>query len=151
MDGSDAVGPRVTGVPPRHELIAHTAELALRLRAETPADLCAEACRALGSLLREEVGVAPAAGEATRTLTVEAVDADALLVDLLNELIYVAETERWAPSVVDSVEWTATRVVLRLAGPPLRGTPSRIKSATHHGLALRRVGRGWEAEVIFDV
>jgi len=151
MDGGDALSPGATGLPPRHELIAHTAELALRLRADTPADLCAEACRALGSLLREEAGSAPAAGASTRTLTVEAVDGDALLVDLLNELIYLAETERWAPSVVESVEWTATRVVLRLAGPPLRRTPSRIKSATHHGLALRRVGRGWEAEVIFDV
>ena len=92
-----------------------------------------------------------AAEDVVRTVAVDAVDADALLVDLLNELIYVAETERWAPSVVASVEWTATRVVLRLAAVRLRGAPSRIKSATHHGLTLRRAGRGWEAEVIFDV
>jgi SHS2 domain-containing protein len=84
-------------------------------------------------------------------VAVDAVDADALLVDLLNELIYLAETERWAPSTVPAVECTPTRVVLRIAGARLRRVPARIKSATHHGLALRRVGERWVAEVIFDV
>jgi len=140
----------VTPAPPRHERIAHTAELALRLQADTPAELYAEACRALGTLLREEAG-SVAAEDVVRTVAVDAVDADALLVDLLNELIYLAETERWAPSVVQAVEWAPTRILLRLAGLRLRRSPSRIKSATHHGLALRRAGTRWEAEVIFDV
>lgn len=140
----------MTPAPPRHERIAHTAELALRLQADTPAELYAEACRALGTLLREEAG-SVAAEDVVRTVAVDAVDADALLVDLLNELIYLAETERWAPSVVQAVDWTPTRILLRLAGPRLRRSPSRIKSATHHGLALRRAGPRWEAEVIFDV
>ena len=135
----------------RCEFVGHTAEVALRLTADTPGDLCAEACRALGALLREEAGFVAAHRDSVRTVAVDAVDADALLVDLLNELIYLAETERWAPSEVEDVEWTPTRVVLRLAGLRLRGAPSRIKSATHHGLALHRAGGGWEAEVIFDV
>jgi len=141
----------VTPAPPRHERIAHTAELALRLEADTPAEVYAEACRALGAMLREETGSIPAGEEVSRTVAVDAVDADALLVDLLNELIYLAETERWAPSAVPAVECTATRVVLRIAGARLRRVPARIKSATHHGLALRRVGERWVAEVIFDV
>jgi SHS2 domain-containing protein len=141
----------VTPIPPRHERIAHTAELALRLEADTPAELFAEACRALGTMLREETGSTPTGEDASRTVAVDAVDADALLVDLLNELIYLAETERWAPSAVRAAECTSTRVVLRMAGAHLRRAPSRIKSATHHGLALRRVGERWVAEVIFDV
>lgn len=141
----------MTPAPPRHERIAHTAELALRLEADTPAEVYAEACRALGAMLREETGSMPPGEDVSRTLVVDAVDADALLVDLLNELIYLAETERWTPSAVSAVECTPTRVVLRIAGAHLRGVPSRIKSATHHGLALRRVGGRWAAEVVFDV
>ena len=135
----------------RYEFVDHTAEVALRLTADTPGDLFAEACRALGALVREEAGFLAAHKDSVRTVAVDAVDADALLVNMLNELIYLAETERWAPSDVDVVEWRPTRVVLRLAAVRLRGAPSRIKSATHHGLTLRRAGRGWEAEVIFDV
>jgi SHS2 domain-containing protein len=113
--------------------------------------LFAEACRALGTLLCEEVGCEQDGDRVVRTVVVEAVDADALLVDLLNELIYIGETERWAPSVVNVVEWMPRRTVVEVVGAFLQGAPSRIKSATHHGLTLRRIGRRWEAEVIFDV
>jgi hypothetical protein len=88
----------VTPAPPRHERIAHTAELALRLEADSPAEVYAEACRALGAMLREETGSTPVGKNVSRTVAVDAVDADALLVDLLNELIYLAETERWLRS-----------------------------------------------------
>jgi SHS2 domain-containing protein len=135
----------------RHEFIEHTAELALRLSADTPGDLFAEACRAVGALLCEEVERTGAGTEVSRTVTVEAVDADALLVDLLNELIWLGETARWAPATASVVAWSPTRIVVDLAGPRLGRTPSRLKSATHHGVRLRRRGSRWEAEVIFDV
>lgn len=135
----------------RHEFLEHTAELALKLIAEAPEAVFAEACRALGAMLCEEVGCDRAADPVARTVTVTGVDGEALLVDLLNELIYVAETDRWAPTEARTAEWTPTRAVLELRGPRLQGAPSRIKSATHHGLALRREGEDWVAEVIFDV
>jgi SHS2 domain-containing protein len=131
-----------------HEFVEHTAELALRVWADGRDTLYAEACRAVGTLLLEEVRGREAAA---RSITVEAVDAEALLVDLLNELIYLAETERWAPESATVVTWAPTRVVLEVAGRWLEATPSRLKSATHHGLSVRPVATGWEAEVIFDV
>lgn len=137
---------------PRHEFTPHTAELALRVTAASPADLYAEACRALGRLFVQEVGaIAAHAAERNRRITMHAVDADALLVDLLNELIYLAETERWAPRTAEVVEWRGDAVTVAMTGTDLRGTPSRIKSATHHGLAVRRASQEWEAEVVFDV
>lgn len=135
-----------------HSFVAHTAELALRLTADTPAALCAEACRALGLLVVAEAGtVASPDADLERTIVVESVDAEALVVDLLNELIYLAETECWAPRAARVVSWRPDRLVMQVAGVRLRAAPCRIKSATHHGLALRAGPAGWEAEVIFDV
>lgn len=143
---------RHSRLPSRHVLTPHTAELALWVTAATPADLCAEAGRALGHLFIEEVGSVPDAGpEATRRLELHAVDSEALLVDFLNELIYLAETERWAPVDVHVLDWRSESLAVTMAGARLRDVPSRIKSATHHGLVLRHGSRGWEAEVIFDV
>lgn len=133
----------------RHEVVDHTAELALRVSAGTPAELFAEACRALGAMLCEEAGCG--AARTDRTVRITAVDAEALLVDLLNELVYLAETERWAPVDVRVRAWTETRTELELSGVALNRTPARIKSATHHGLSLRRDGDRWTGEVIFDV
>ncbi len=140
MDGDAQAG---------HEFVDHTAELALRLRAPAFDALLAEAVRAVGGLLVAEAG---AAGPAkTRAVELTAADREALLVDLLNELVFVAETERWAPLGVEVIEATGTRVRLRLSGVRLAGTPSRIKGATFHGLRVRARGRQLEAEVILDV
>lgn len=133
----------------RHEFIAHTAELALRISAATAEELYAEACRALGRLLIDEAGEQGTAE--TRTLHLEAVDDEALLVDLLNELIYVAETARWAPRAASVMRLDRGRVTVRLAGAALRRTPARIKSATHHGLRFAVAEGAVTAEVIFDV
>jgi len=133
----------------RHEVVDHTAELALRVSAGTPGELFAEACRALGAMLCEETGCGAVRTE--RTVRITAVDAEALLVDLLNELIYLGETERWAPVDVRVRTWTATGTELELSGVALNRTPARIKSATHHGLSLQRDGTRWAGEVIFDV
>jgi SHS2 domain-containing protein len=136
----------------RHTFLAHTAELAVQLTAETPGDLFAEACRALGLLVLAETGTAvPAEADVERTLVIEAVDVEALLVDLLNELIYLAETERWAPRSAHTLSWQPDRLVVKVLGTRLQAAPSRIKSATHHGLAVREGLQGWEAEVILDV
>ena len=137
------------GIGARHEFTPHTSELALRLHAPSVSALLAEACVALGTLLVEEAGDAGQA--AARTLDLSSVDADALLVDLLNELLYLAETERWAPGAAAIERWHGGDLVVRIEGTALAGVPSRIKSATHHGLHLRQTAAGVEAEVVFDV
>lgn len=135
--------------PSAHEFVDHTSELALRLRAPAFDALLAEAVRALGGLLVAEAG---AAGPGVaRTVEVDSADREALLVDLLNELVFVAETERWAPQGIDAVEATGTQARLRLTGVRLAGTPSRIKGATFHGLAVQSRAGQVVAEVILDV
>jgi SHS2 domain-containing protein len=132
-----------------HEFIDHVSELALRVEAGSWSDLLTETVRAVGAELAREGGVAGSA--AGRTIELAAVDREALLVDLVNELIFLAETERWAPAAVTAIEATERRVRLDCAGVGLAGPPSRIKAATFHGLSVRPRGNGVVAEVILDV
>jgi SHS2 domain-containing protein len=133
----------------RHEFIPHVAEVAWRLTADTVPELYEEACVALGRMLVAEAGDDGPAEE--RVLTFAAADAEALLVDLLNELIFLAETARWAPRAARVEHWEAGQLTIRVIGARLRHLPSRIKSATHHGLRLTTTPRGAAAEVILDV
>jgi SHS2 domain-containing protein len=133
-----------------HEFVDHTAELALRVRAPSFGALLGEAVSALGELLVDEAGVAGVADQ--RVLRIEAPDREALLVDLLNEVLFLAESAGWAPAPgAITVEAGDTSAVLRAAGVRLAGQPSRIKGATFHGLAVRSAGAVLEAEVILDV
>jgi SHS2 domain-containing protein len=133
----------------RHEFIPHVAELALRLTADSVPELYGEACVALGRMLVAEAGVEGRTGE--RLITLTSADAEALLVDLLNELIFLGETARWAPEAARVEHWDAGRLTVRVTGVRLRGVPARLKSATHHGLRLDVTERAAVAEVILDV
>jgi SHS2 domain-containing protein len=45
----------------------------------------------------------------------------------------------------------ATRLAAEVRWAPVDETPSLVKAATLHGLAVREEAGGWAAEVIFDV
>lgn len=132
-----------------HELLAHTAEVRLRVRGPDFPALAAEAGRALAGL--ELNGPIPAASGDAREIALTAGDLGALLVDWLNELIYLAETERWVATEFTPQPGGALELRIRARGVPVETAPSLVKAATHHGLDVRRVAGGLEAEVVFDV
>ena len=124
-----------------HELLAHTAEVRLRIRAP---DFPALAALELG-------GDVPGATGEARQIVLRAADQGALLVDWLNELIYLAETERWVAAEFAPEEGGALELRMRVRGASVEIAPSRVKAATHHGLEVRTTPGGVEAEVVFDV
>jgi SHS2 domain-containing protein len=139
---------RIT-VTAHSEFIDHTSELALRLEADSWPELLSEAVRVVGAELAREGGRRGPGPE--RGMALESADREALLVELVNELIFLAETERWAPDGVSLVEATDRALRLRCGGVALAAPPSRIKAATFHGLSVRTEGTRVVAEVILDV
>lgn len=135
------------------ERIPHVGELVLRVSGATPEAVYGEALRGLG----QEVVTGPAdlgdvAAHETRELELESSDADTLLADLLNEALFVVESEGMVPVGLE---------VSALAGGSLRGrmrvarpaAPPRhvVKAATYHDLSVRRTDDGWEGRVVLDV
>lgn|SRR5574341_1479040 len=131
------------------EILEHTAEVRVRVRGPTLGDIAAEAGRALGRL---ELGTErPAPHGEWRTVEVHAPDRDALLVEWLNELIYLAETERWVAVEIEPESAMDTAFVARARGVTVEEAPARVKAATYHGLRVTPVAGGLEAEVVLDV
>ena len=132
-----------------HEILDHVGELKLRLRADSFADLAAEAGGALGALYLR--GVMPGPSGAWREVEVQAPDRGALLVDWLNELIFLAERDRWVPVEFDVREASETLIRARVRGAAVTEAPAVVKAATLHGLRLESTGPGLEAEITLDV
>lgn len=131
------------------EFLEHTAEVRIRVRAASFAALAAEAGRALATI---ELGSAPALPAGPwRLIEMPAADRGALLVDWLNELIFLAETERWVPVAFQVTGDAETGLRARVRGVPLPEAPARVKAATFSGLEIRPVPGGLEAEVVLDV
>jgi len=132
-----------------HRWVDHTAEVQLQVGAESLAGLLAEAGRALGLLLLRGRDAEPS--REARTIEVSSVDREALLVDWLNEIIFLAEVEPWIAVEFDGLEASETHLKASARGVPVDDPPALVKAATFHGLAVEEREGGLQAEVIFDV
>jgi SHS2 domain-containing protein len=129
-----------------HEWRNHTAEIELAVDAGSPEDVFAEAAQALAELISLE-----REGEPDRhRVAIDAADLGALLVEWLEELIFLADTEGFVPERVDALDLRDTSLRATLVGRSGRIEPL-VKAATYHGLRFAHEDGVWQARVVLDV
>lgn len=154
------------------EYLDHTADIAVRLRGRDLEGLLGAATSALRDIIVEETGpptggrmeAVPPRGESSLPprevvpLGLEAEDPESLLVDYLNELVFLFDARRLLPSEL------VVRALPR--GPPCRleadleverfdparhSVKTEVKAATFHGIAVREDSEGLVVDVVFDL
>jgi SHS2 domain-containing protein len=128
--------------------IEHTADLALHVWGQDLVDLFTTAARgmfALVALPTDETVLA------VRRVELRAPDVETLLVDWLNELLYLHEVEDIV--VVESAfeRLTRSRLEAEVRGAAVGERRAHIKAVTFHNLAVTSGPEGYEAELVFDV
>ncbi len=128
--------------------IDHSADWAFRVQGRDLAQLFANAARGLfelqGSAGNGETSV-------TREVAVNGLDRETLLVNWLNELLYLQETQHESYSRFDILQISDTHLRARVQGGPLRHTGKLISAVTFHDLVVRQSENGWEASIVVDV
>jgi SHS2 domain-containing protein len=125
--------------------VEHTAELELEIEAASKPDVFAEALAAFAELLGD--GDGPAIEE---EISLKADDAAMLLVEWLDELIYLAETEGFLPEGLASLDLGKDWLHAMVDGRT--GEPSHlVKGVTLHRLEFRQLDDSWGARVVLDV
>ncbi len=132
----------------------HTADRALRVWGRDLADLLVGAARGMCDLMGDPGGLAPLAW---RTIRLEAGDREGLLVEWLNELLFLAEQEEvlftdiYLESLRDATPTAPATLVAHVGGVFAPVTKAHIKAATYHDLRLVEAEAGWSATITFDV
>ena len=127
--------------------IDHTADLALHMWAADLPDLFATAARGMFSLLTPLAGLAT---DATVDVALAALDVETLLVDWLNELLYLSEVGEVAFVDFGFEQLTPTALAATARGGVMVERLNYIKAATFHNLAVVRTRQGYETEIVFD-
>jgi SHS2 domain-containing protein len=128
-----------------HEWRSHPAEIELRILAPTEEAVFVEAADAFGRYVELDRG-----GEQIRhEVELEAPDRGALLVALLEELIFLADTKAFVPDRVD-LRLEGHRLSGALDGRCTRIDPI-VKAATYHGLRFEEASELWDARIVLDV
>jgi SHS2 domain-containing protein len=140
-----------SGSPDRaaFEEVEHTADRALKIYGSDLRQLLVNAAHGMNSLMLKAPAAASTAVE--KKVSLEASDAEGLLVEWLSELAFWAETELLVFSGFELHEVCPTRLEATLYGSRVDQLEKHIKAVTYHNLEIVRTAAGLSAVVVFDV
>jgi SHS2 domain-containing protein len=130
------------------EEVEHTADRAFRVRGRTLAELLENAALAMSALDGVKPGAEPSI---TRDVEVNGVDRETLLVNWLNEILYMEQTRGEVYDRFHVLEASDHHLRAQLHGGKSSSTVSQIKAATFHNLEVKQGPDGLEATVVVDV
>lgn len=134
------------------EVFEHTADLGLRIRADTVEAVFRDAARGLFSIIVDDLS--RVRGLEERSLQIAGDARDYLLFDWLTELLFIFESQHLLLSEFD-VRLDQDGLQGSCRGEPFDVTRHRleheVKAITYHGLKLVQTGGSWLAEVIVDI
>jgi SHS2 domain-containing protein len=135
-----------------YEVFEHTADLGLRVQADSFEGLLRDAARALFSVIVANLDQVRLVQQ--KVWQLEGDSHEYLFFDWLNELLFTFDTERLllADFAVD-VQGLTLRATARgeRLDPRRHQLEHEIKAITYHGLRVEQQGEGWFAEVIVDI
>jgi SHS2 domain-containing protein len=129
-----------------YEWRSHTAEIELAIEADSEEQVFIDALAAFSEL----VALGDSGAAAQHDVALEAADRASLLVEWLQELIFLADTESFIAERADELHLEATSITATLLGRHAPFEPL-VKAATYHGLRFEREGNTWRARVVLDV
>jgi len=130
------------------EEVEHTADRALRVRGRNLAELLEKAAHAMVAL----DGEAPVSERfIRRVIEVEGSDRETLLVNWLNEILYLEQIhhEFYDHFLLSHV--TENHLCAQLYGRQLNHSVTCLKAVTFHNLEVKQTSEGVEATVVVDV
>ncbi|MCU0603647.1 MAG: archease [Desulfobacterales bacterium] len=142
-------GPDDMQGPVRFEEIEHTADRALRIYGTSWAEFLVNAARGMNSILAAAPARTP--GRRSKSVQLEAIDAESLLVAWLSELAYWAEAESLIFDRFVFHELDAARMKSTVTGSAVDHLDRHVKAVTYHGLNIVQDAAGFSATVVFDV
>jgi SHS2 domain-containing protein len=131
------------------EEVEHTADKALRVFGAGLTELFLSAAAGLTHLMAADV--TDISTEIVKSIELEAIDAESLLVEWLNELAYWAESEMLVFKKFRVQKATATCLKAKVLGGKASMLEKHIKAVTYHNLKIIKTAEGLEATIVFDV
>ena len=131
------------------EEVEHTADKALRIFGTNLTELFLSAAAGLTHLMAG--GVSDISTEIEKTIEMDAIDAESLLVEWLSELAYWAESEMLIFKKFKIQKATATHLQAKIFGGKSSMLEKHIKAVTYHNLKIIKTSKGLEATIVFDV
>jgi len=131
------------------EVVDHTADWALRIYGRDFPDLLIQAALGMGSLLVADLDSVPIT--VRRTVSLQAMDRESLLVEWLSEFAYWAEAEQLIFRQFELSDVSETLLQGTACGGLAAELQKHIKAVTYHNLKIQETESGLVTTIVFDV
>ena len=135
-----------------YEAFDHTADIGLHAYGGTLAELFAHAAQGMESLMVAPEQVRPLV---SHEITAQGHDPVSLLVDWLDKLIFLFDTEFLLVRECEIQTISETQLTASVSGEPYdpqrHDLSSAIKAVTWHEASVERTAVGYKASIIFDI
>lgn len=127
--------------------IEHTADWELKVWAPDISTLFEQAALGMYSLAGAHLKIEP---RISRSIELQNIDKESLLVDFLSELLYFSEVEEIGFDTFE-MHFNGNALNATLYGAPLDTMSKDIKAVTYHNLEIVKGAEGLEVSIVFDV
>ena len=131
-----------------YKLREHTADIRLEITEESLAGLFSESMKAVNAVSCPDFS----SDVVERRVTVSSPDILSLLVDFLNELVFLGQVHHEAYEELRTVAVTETHFEGVVKGRKIIGMEEEIKAVTLHEASVRQTEKGtWLANLVLDI
>ncbi len=132
--------------------IEHDADLGLHVKAQSVPMLFQNAANGMINLMLDVAGIEARSQE---TVEVEATDGEGLLIEWLEEILFLFEVEKFAPFQAEVLRFKNYALTGSVRGeryaPKKHEVKNSIKAVTWHNLLIKKSDGFYETRIIFDV
>jgi len=137
-------------MPRDYQVLNHRGDLQIKIIGDSKKKIFEKAMLAMLKLAGYQ---AEEKSQITETkIKIKSFDLNSLLVDFLNEILYLIETKKLVFQKIKFKELSDNCLEARLIGKSLKRMDLQIKGVSYHNLAIyQRKDRLWEAIILFDI
>jgi len=136
-----------------YELIEHTADIGIRVRARDLKGVFKNAALAMFDIIAEKKPETSSQKPENIVVEQKAENVEELFVNWLNELLSLSATKELIFNEFKIKKIDEHNLETEVEGEPIKNyrVNTEIKAATYHALKIEKSKSGWQAEVILDV
>jgi SHS2 domain-containing protein len=132
----------------KFENLEHTADLAILAYGK---DLPELFCNIAYGMFSNMAGIDTIKSEITHTIRLKAENLRDLLIDWLNELLYLHDINQEVYCQFKIINLSEKEIEAEVSGQKTSDIKIEIKAATYHDLKIEKKKKFWQAQVIFDI
>jgi len=133
----------------KYEILEHRADLKIRVFGKTKKELFKNALLGMTNSLLGEI---KSEKLNPRFIKIKALDLNSLLVDFLNEVLYLIQINKEIYQKIKFKKFSDTEIQAELLGQKIKRFNLEIKAATYHNLNITQLKNGlWQTTILFDI